>query len=124
MASKFRITAHRAGHTLKLRLSGDLDGSSACEILNYIRNHNVADKKILIHGMAINRIHPFGLHVLQEGLKEYDCGKLEVVLPGTDDHERESRSCQCDSRCKNCPHENKGVERAVTIFPKDAKTGS
>jgi hypothetical protein len=55
MASKFRITAHRAGHTLRLSLSGDLDGSSACEILNYIRNHNVPDQKILINGMAINQ---------------------------------------------------------------------
>jgi anti-anti-sigma regulatory factor len=124
MASNFKIITDKCKDTLRLKLSGDLDGSSACEVLNYIHSYYPDKKKILIYGTAINRIHPFGLHVLQQGLKGCDRDKLEIVLQEAHGHQRENESCQCNGRCKNCPHNSESRGKADAVSADKTKIAS
>ncbi len=48
MAYNFRIDSHASGNGLRLKLSGDFDGSSAMELLGAIADNSGAAHRIYI----------------------------------------------------------------------------
>ena len=71
MASNFRISVHKNRADLHLELSGDLDGSSALELMNTLKVHRDGVNKIFVDTCRLSSIHPFGLGVLQKQISTH-----------------------------------------------------
>lgn len=84
MASNFRISTRRKNDSLHLKLAGDFDGSSACELLNVIRKDRRKVARIFIHCDSLKHIHPFGRSVLHSEMS--DLGKDPPFLHFTGDN--------------------------------------
>jgi len=57
-------------------LEGDFDGSSAHELLNFLKKHIKKNSRIFIHTNCLKAIYPFGRDVFQsrfETLKGHAC---------------------------------------------------
>lgn len=80
MASNFRIFINRNNDNLHLKLKGDLDGSSAFELVNTFKSHYGRAQKIVIHTCGLSSIHPFGLGLFQ---KNFIINKLSNGLKFT-----------------------------------------
>ena len=65
MACKFRISTHRNSDNLHLKLEGDFDGSSAHELINYLKKNIRNSSRIFIHTNCLKGIHPFGADVFR-----------------------------------------------------------
>ena len=65
MACNFKIGAHRNSENLHLRLEGDFDGSSALQLINYLKRSIHKNSKIIIHTNCLKNIHPFGTTVFK-----------------------------------------------------------
>ncbi|MFC1811387.1 hypothetical protein ACFL03_01720 [Thermodesulfobacteriota bacterium] len=66
MASIFKIFIYRDNGSLHLKLRGDFDGSSACELINVLKAHYDRADKVVINTCGLSSIHPFGLSVFQK----------------------------------------------------------
>jgi len=69
MASNFKIFSCQNNETVHLNLSGDFDGSSACELIHTLKTHCRKGVKFIIDTDSLSSLHPFGL-----GLFRKDCG--------------------------------------------------
>ena len=72
MASNFTFSFHQTSDSLHMKLHGDLDGSSACEIINALKNYRKSSSKIFIHTNYLSTIHPFGKDVFQKNLSTFN----------------------------------------------------
>ena len=66
MALNFKIVIQRNNGSLRLKLTGDFDGSSAFELINILKEHNGKVGKIVINTDGLSSIHPFGQGVFQK----------------------------------------------------------
>jgi hypothetical protein len=65
MASNFKIFIERNGDNLHLKLRGDFDGTSACELLNVLNEKCGGGDKIFIHTGGLKEIYSFGRETFQ-----------------------------------------------------------
>jgi len=65
MASTFRIVRHRNSDNLHLKLIGNLDASSAHELIHALESNNSIPGRIFIHTCSLTEIHPSGLDIIQ-----------------------------------------------------------
>ena len=72
MACNFRILFHQNSENIHLKLMGDFDGSSACELINTIRTCARNANRVFIHTDGLKDVHPFGEAVFQNNLSEID----------------------------------------------------
>ena len=63
MAQNFKISIHRTFDNLHIRLMGDFDGSSACELLNVLKENMDNTARVSINTGNLKKLHPFGLQV-------------------------------------------------------------
>jgi len=68
MASNFKIVLDQKKDTLYLRLTGDFDGSSACELFNVLRKNGCDTIRIVICTDELRNIVPFGRDVFRQNL--------------------------------------------------------
>jgi hypothetical protein len=66
MASNFRVVVWREGEIVHLKLVGDFDGSSACELYETVKDHSVGGHRVLICTNSLKTVYPFGVHVLEK----------------------------------------------------------
>ena len=66
MALNFRIFIHRNHGNLRLKLTGDFDGSSAYELINVLKEHHGKVGKVVINTDGLAAIHPFGQGVFKK----------------------------------------------------------
>lgn len=59
MAANFRISVHRKSHTLDLRLTGDFDGMSACELINVLRENGDGVGRIFVDTSGLKNVYPY-----------------------------------------------------------------
>lgn len=71
MATNFRIVIHRNSDNLHLKLIGNFDGSSACELINTMTSKSSKTGKIFIHTANLSAIHPFGKALFKEKASSY-----------------------------------------------------
>ena len=90
MAKSFRIVMHENSENLHLRLIGDFDGSSACELLEALKDRAHVFQKVFIHTNGLVEVHPFGLGVFEKRASElgeelekihFTGDKAELVSP-------------------------------------------
>lgn len=70
MASNFRILTYRNSDSLHLKLAGDFDGSSACELLKTIERDRSKVSRIFIHCDCLMQINPFSRDVFLGEISE------------------------------------------------------
>ncbi len=82
MASNFKISSHQNGDNLHLKLIGDFDGSSACQLLNVLKKntHNVF--RIIIHTNSLNSICPFDRDTFRRNLSNMNGRSFHVLFTG------------------------------------------
>lgn len=68
MAANFQISHRKKQKDLHLRLSGDFDGSSAYELIHYLKDNCDHVGKIMIDTQSLRKVYPFGTHILKKNL--------------------------------------------------------
>ena len=82
MASNFKILIHRNDENLHVKLLGDLDGSSAWELINGLKKHCYGISRIFIHTNSLKQVHPFGREVLHKNLSAPIGKSVRIVFTG------------------------------------------
>ena len=83
MASSFKIYRHQTEDNLHLKLMGDFDGSSAYELINFLKNYGGIARRIFIHTSSLSSVCSFGLDVFQ---KSTTIKKLSRILTFTGEY--------------------------------------
>jgi len=68
MANNFRFLSNRIRDKIRLKLYGDFDGSSACELLNILKYYSYGSYQIFIDTNNLSTIHPFGINIFKKNL--------------------------------------------------------
>ena len=82
MSCKFRISAQRNNENLHLRLEGDFDGSSAHQLINYIKRNIHKRSRVVINTSSLKHIYPFGTNVLLNNFDFTDNRPVDFVFTG------------------------------------------
>jgi hypothetical protein len=82
MALNFKITMHRNSDNLHLKLSGDFDGSSACRLLDILRQYSHSSHKIIIHTSCLENICLFGRETFRCRLSGLKGGYSRILFTG------------------------------------------
>jgi hypothetical protein len=65
MAVNFKMVSQRNGGGRYIRLTGDFDGSSACELINALEEYS-GSGSVVVDTCGLLSIHPFGRGVFQK----------------------------------------------------------
>jgi hypothetical protein len=83
MAARFQLIKEQNGDRLHVRLAGDFDGSSACELINAIKEEGRADLHVSVDTTGLRSVHPFGKRLLQNRRCEIAREVNSLVFSGT-----------------------------------------
>jgi hypothetical protein len=82
MSQCFKISVHKNSDNLHLRLAGEFDGSSALQLINYLKTNGRGVSTVFIHTNCLNDVHPFGQHIFQQNLNALDTKTVSYVFTG------------------------------------------
>ena len=82
MAVNFRISTHRNSDNLHLKLMGDFDGTSACEVFNIIKENSTAVRKVFVHTGSVKEIYPFGRDTFQKRMSDLTRHSIRILFTG------------------------------------------
>jgi len=82
MAKNFKFLSDRIRDRISLKLYGDFDGSSACELISVLKNTRNGSNKIFIDTNNLNIIHPFGMDVFKKNLSVLDININNIIITG------------------------------------------
>ena len=82
MANNFKFLSNSARDKIQLKLYGDFDGSSACELINFLKNYKSGSNQISIDTNNLNTLHPFGIDVFKRNLSNLDINKKKITITG------------------------------------------
>jgi hypothetical protein len=80
MASNFKFSIYRNSDNIHIKLFGDFDGTSAFELINFLKESTEAASKIFVHTSCLNRILPFGRDVFLSNLGFLKGGDSPLLL--------------------------------------------
>ncbi len=84
MAANFNIFVHKNSENLHLKLMGDFDGSSACELLNVLKNNCIGASKVFIHTSCLKHINPFDRKIFHKNLEALNSQSISVLFTGAE----------------------------------------
>jgi len=82
MASNFKILVHRNGESLHLKLLGDFDGSSACQVIETMKKNSSGLGRIFVHTNGLRTIYPFGQDVFINSMHDFNKRSINVIFTG------------------------------------------
>ncbi len=82
MAHNFKIYTHQAADNLHINLLGDFDGSSAFELLNFLKDKSNSAKRIFIDTNNLKTIYPFGREVFDWNFSKLKEHRLRIQFVG------------------------------------------
>jgi len=82
MASNFQIVVVRKRDSVHLTLVGDFDGSSACELIETVKDNAVGLQRVLIYTSGLMTIYPFGLHVFEKKFSDLKRSPFQLLFTG------------------------------------------
>ena len=82
MANNFKFLSNSVREIIRLKLYGDFDGSSACELINFLKNYRSGSTQISIDTNGLNTLHPFGMDVFRRNLSTLDIKKNNIAITG------------------------------------------
>jgi hypothetical protein len=82
MANNFIFLSSHIRDIIRLKLYGDFDGSSACELINFLKNFINDFNQIFIDTNNLNTIYPFGMDVFKKNLSALGININNIFLTG------------------------------------------
>jgi stage II sporulation protein AA (anti-sigma F factor antagonist) len=82
MANNFKLLSNRVTDSFRLKLYGDFDGSSAFELIHFLKNYRNGSNQIFIDTNNLNTLHPFGMDVFKRNLSTLDINKNNITIIG------------------------------------------
>ena len=82
MASNFKISIHRNSENLDLKLTGDFDGTSACELFNALKENCDGTTRVFVNTSGLKDIYPFGRDTFQKSLYLLKDRPFRLVFTG------------------------------------------
>lgn len=83
MANNFRADVQRKDRrSLYIKVTGDLDGSSAYRLINLIEKDKHSVSKITIDTNALRNVHAFGSELLEANMRELKNRGVDIVFIG------------------------------------------
>lgn len=83
MAGNFNISVTKNSDYICLKLNGDFDGSSACELTNLLNDGELCNSsKILVDTNSLKHVYPFGLNILHSRLHNLKSRKVPLIFTG------------------------------------------
>jgi hypothetical protein len=82
VASNFRIVTHRSSDSLHVKLMGDFDGSSAWQLLNFIKSSLGGVERVIVHTSCLRTIHPFGQNTFRQNLPDLNIPCAKILFTG------------------------------------------
>ena len=93
MANNFKFLSSCVRDRIRLKLYGDFDGSSACELINFLKNYRNGSNQIFINTNNLNTIHPFGVDVFIKNLSALGININNIIIAGKNRFSLEKRWC-------------------------------
>ena len=87
MASNFKFSIYRNSENIHIKLFGDFDGTSAFELIHFLKESSRAVAKIFVHTSCLKRIFPFGRDVFLSNL-DFLSGDSPLLLLTGDEASR------------------------------------
>ncbi len=75
MSRRFSIRASLTGARYVLRLRGELDGSTACLVLQAMERAPGRAREVVVDLAEVTELEPFGVDVLSRGARAYGRGR-------------------------------------------------
>ena len=72
MAANFSMKVKRHRSSVDIFLKGDIDGSSALELLEKVKKTGVPGRRLTIHTKGVRRLAPFGKEILEKRFNEVE----------------------------------------------------
>jgi hypothetical protein len=69
MASNFSFFINETSYSLHIKLYGDFDGDSACQLINTIKDKWKEFLNVFIDTHDLDKVYPFGLSVFEKKVK-------------------------------------------------------
>jgi hypothetical protein len=82
MASNFKISFRRDNMKFQLLLAGDFDGTSACELLNILKEKCGNANHVAIDTTGLRRIYPFGRDTFRNNLYNIKDSHIRLKFMG------------------------------------------
>jgi anti-anti-sigma regulatory factor len=82
MACNFKILIHQNEESIHLKLMGDFDGSSACELINALKTYSKKANRVFIHSDGLKQVHPFGASVFRSNFHEVSKANVRFIVTG------------------------------------------
>jgi hypothetical protein len=82
MAANFRISMHRNSDSLDLKLMGDFDGTSACELLNALKENCDGVARVFVNTSGLKDVYPFGVDTFQSSLYLLKDRRFRLLFAG------------------------------------------
>ena len=83
MACNFNVLVTKNSDHVCLKLNGDFDGSSACELVNLINGGDLlGSSKIVVDTDSLKHVYPFGLNILHNRLHEARLKRMPLIFIG------------------------------------------
>ena len=82
MSTNFKISKHRNGGNLHLKLSGDFDEDSAQQLLNVLAKRYTGVFRVIIHTSFLDRIHCFRKTKFQNHMNAIQGHETHVMFTG------------------------------------------
>lgn len=118
MERNFQIKFKKSNGNLHLHPAGDLDGSSASVLVQFLHEKYEGKGRVFIETDAIQNLHPFGCHTFQRRLNRKKLPADRIYFKGEKGFKlapsgsrvlisKGQRTCRCQGRCENCKCGNK-----------------
>ena len=82
MASNFKILKDRKSNRLHLKLTGDMDGDSAYELINLLDVNRNGIKKVVIETSGLGIIFPFARNVFSKNFHRIENRYADILFTG------------------------------------------
>lgn len=82
MAENFQIATKKINDQAFIIISGDFDGSSAFELINFINSSCPECNQIVVNTSKLNKIHPFGRKIFKSKEYLFKNSSKQVVFTG------------------------------------------
>lgn len=82
MACNFKILIHQNEESIHLKLIGDFDGSSACELINALKTYSNRANRVFIHSDGLKQVHPLGVSVFRSNFNKVNKRNVRFVVTG------------------------------------------
>ncbi len=82
MAFNFQIVAFRENDSVHLKLVGDFDGSSACELIETVKDNAVGIQRVFIDTSSLKTIYPFGRDVFEKKFSDLKGSPFQLLFTG------------------------------------------